>query len=123
MDITEAVAADMESVVSLWEQCGLTRPWNDPRADFSLAMTSKDSSVFVGREAGRVIASVVVGFDGHRGWVYYLAVEPTRRRSGCGRKMMEAAETWLRGRKAPKLNLMVRAENAAAVAFYETLGL
>lgn len=123
MDIAEAVPSDMDCVIALWEACGLTRPWNDPRDDFSLALTSADCTVLVGREDGRLVASIMVGFDGHRGWVYYLAVEPMEQRRGHGRQMMAAAEAWLKLRKAPKLNLMVREENSAALAFYDRLGL
>ena len=123
MDIAEALPADRDAVVALWEGCGLTRPWNDPRDDFALALASSDCAVLVGREAGRLLASIMVGFDGHRGWVYYLAVEPGEQRRGHGRRMMEAAEAWLKLRKAPKLNLMVREGNSAALAFYERLGL
>lgn len=123
VDIAEALPADRDAVVALWEACGLTRPWNDPRDDFALALTSADSAVLVGREGGRAVASVMVGFDGHRGWVYYLAVEPAEQRCGHGRRMMDAAEAWLKLRKAPKLNLMVREGNSAALAFYESLGL
>ena len=123
MVISEALPADRDSVVALWEACGLTRPWNDPRDDFSLALTSTDCAVLVGREGGRLLASIMVGFDGHRGWVYYLAVAPAEQRRGHGRRMMSAAEAWLTLRRAPKLNLMVREENSAALAFYERLGL
>ena len=123
MDITNAVPSDMESIVALWEACGLTRPWNDPRDDFARALTSPDCTVFVGREDGRLATSIMVGFDGHRGWVYYLAVEPAERRRGLGSQMMEAAEAWLKLRKAPKLQLMVREGNGAALAFYENFEL
>ena len=75
------------------------------------------------REGDALVASVMVGYDGHRGWVYYLAVAPERRRAGLGRTMMDAAEAWLRERGAPKLQLMVREDNEAAFGFYEALGL
>ena len=123
MEIAKALSADQDSVIGLWETCGLTRPWNDPRDDFSLALTSADCTVFVGREGGRLLASIMVGFDGHRGWVYYLAVDPAEQRRGLGRQMRAAAEAWLKLRKAPKLNLMVRKGNNAALAFYDRLGL
>jgi ribosomal protein S18 acetylase RimI-like enzyme len=113
---------DIEPVVALWEHCGLTRPWNDPRADIALALKSPDADVFVGQLGDDVVASVMVGFDGHRGWVYYLAVAPDARGGGFGRRMMAAAEDWLRARGAPKLQLLVRDENTAVAAFYERLG-
>ena len=121
--MTEAEAADSEEVIALWEACGLTRPWNDPAADFARAVAGAASAVLLLREGGALAASVMVGCDGHRGWVYYLAVAPMRQRSGLGRAMMDAAEAWLRTRGAPKLQLMVREDNAAALGFYEALGL
>lgn len=122
MRITAIADDEIEEVVALWERCGLTRPWNDPRADIALAARSADAEVLVGRIDTALSATVMVGFDGHRGWVYYLAVDPGAQRSGLGRRMMTAAEDWLRGRGAPKLQLMVREENTAVTAFYERLG-
>jgi ribosomal protein S18 acetylase RimI-like enzyme len=121
--MTEAEADDAQEVIALWEACGLTRPWNDPAADFARATGGPASAVLLLREGHKLAASVMVGHDGHRGWVYYLAVAPGRRRAGLGRKAMDAAEAWLRTRGAPKLQLMVREDNEAALAFYESLGL
>jgi ribosomal protein S18 acetylase RimI-like enzyme len=121
--IAEARAGDEAAVIALWETCGLTRPWNDPACDFRLAVEGATSAVLLlGDETG-LAASAMVGFDGHRGWVYYLAVAPGRRREGLGARMMAAAEAWLRARGVPKLQLMVREDNEAALAFYEALGL
>lgn len=114
---------DKEAVVALWRACGLTRPWNEPAADFLLALASESSSVLVARRDGGIVGSVMAGFDGHRGWVYYLAVAPGCRRDGLGRALMTAAEDWLRTRGAPKLQLMVRGSNAEALGFYAALGL
>lgn len=125
----EAREADAPAVIALWEACGLTRPWNDPQADFALALAAPGSTILIvrgeggGAGQGGLAGSVMVGFDGHRGWVYYLAVAPDRRRSGLGRVLMAAAEAWLRARGAPKIQLMVRADNEAALGFYEALGL
>ena len=121
--VVEADANDAAEVIALWEACGLTRPWNDPAADFARAVAGPASAVLVLREGGALAASVMVGCDGHRGWVYYLAVAPARQRVGLGRTMMAGAEAWLRVRGAPKLQLMVREDNAAALGFYEALGL
>jgi ribosomal protein S18 acetylase RimI-like enzyme len=121
--IAEAEAADEAAVVALWEACGLIRPWNDPARDFRLAVAGATSTIFVHRGESGLAASVMTGFDGHRGWVYYLAVAPERRRLGLGREMMAAAEAWLRRRGVPKIQLMVREDNEAALAFYEGLGL
>ena len=123
MQVAELIETDTDLVVALWQRCDLTRPWNDPIADIAHSRRATDSIVLIGREAGSIIASVMVGFDGHRGWVYYLAVDLASRRRGCGRAMMAAAETWLRERGVPKLQLMVRDDNIEALGFYASLGL
>jgi len=120
--ITEIEDADVAAVVSLWERCTLTRPWNDPASDIALARRGENSTILLGREDERVVASAMVGHDGHRGWVYYVAVDPDRRCQGLGRAIMSAAEDWLRERGIAKLQLLVRHENTKASAFYETLG-
>lgn len=117
-----ATPEDREPVVALWQACGLTRPWNDARADFERAVGGVSSDILLLEEAGRLAATVMVGDDGHRGWVYYLAVNPNCRKQGLGRTMMEAAEAWLRERDAPKIQLMVRDDNEAAIGFYKALG-
>lgn len=123
MTIADATQVDADAVIALWQACGLTRPWNDPRADFNRALAGPSSTVLVLREGSAIAASAMVGHDGHRGWVYYLATDPDRRRAGLGRTMMAAAEDWLRARRVPKLQLMVREGNDAALAFYAALGL
>lgn len=123
MEISQAEATDRDDVIRLWHACGLTRPWNDPVRDFDLAIGNPTSAILLSRQGSAVMASVMVGFDGHRGWVYYLAVAPDARRKGLGRCLMEAAEEWLRDRGAPKIQLMVRDDNEAAIGFYEALGL
>ncbi len=112
-----------EAVVALWTACGLTRPWNDPMQDLRSARDGATSTVLVATEDERILGSIMVGFDGHRGWVYYLAVDPDRRGLGLGRDLMAAAEAWLSARGAPKIQLMVRADNTPALGFYERLGL
>jgi ribosomal protein S18 acetylase RimI-like enzyme len=112
----------VEAVAALWERCGLTRPWNDPRADIALARRGPASTILVGRDAGKVVASAMVGHDGHRGWVYYVAVDPDCQKRGFGRAIMDAAEDWLRRAGIAKLQLLVRRDNATAGAFYATLG-
>lgn len=122
IEIGELRADEADAAVALWRACGLTRPWNDPHADLELALASAASTVLAGRRGDVLVATVMVGCDGHRGWVYYLAVAPEARRGGHGRAMMHAAEDWLKACGAPKLNLMVRGDNAAAVGFYEAIG-
>lgn len=115
---------DRAAAVALWEACGLTRPWNPAEADFDRALGGPASTVLgvVDDGSGELVATAMVGHDGHRGWVYYVAVAPDRRGSGLGRDVMAAAEGWLREAGAVKVQLMVRHENAAAAAFYERLG-
>jgi ribosomal protein S18 acetylase RimI-like enzyme len=115
-------AAGTEAVAALWERCGLTRPWNDPRADIALALQGPNSTILVGRADGTVAASVMVGHDGHRGWVYYVAVDPASRRRGFGRAVMAAAEDWLKLRGILKAELLIRPDNGAVQRFYESLG-
>ncbi|MGE0260353.1 MAG: GNAT family acetyltransferase [Alphaproteobacteria bacterium] len=113
---------DESAVVALWEACGLTRPWNPPCADIALLRRSGHGEILVACREGGVIGSVMVGHDGHRGWVYYLAVAPSRRRGGLGGRLMHAAEAWLRERGIRKIELMIRDTNAAVTEFYARLG-
>jgi ribosomal protein S18 acetylase RimI-like enzyme len=114
--------ADVADVIALWQACGLTRPWNDPQADVALARRRPNSTVLIGRDADAIVATAMVGYDGHRGWVYYVAVDPDRRAQGLGRTIMNAAEDWLRQAGIAKLQLLVRRSNAKAGAFYQSLG-
>jgi ribosomal protein S18 acetylase RimI-like enzyme len=123
LGVESATSTDMTAVIALWQACELTRPWNDPAADFARAIAGEHSAILVSRSASAIAASVMVGEDGHRGWVYYLAVAPDQRRAGLGASMMKAAEAWLRMRGVPKIQLMVRDGNEDALAFYEALGL
>jgi ribosomal protein S18 acetylase RimI-like enzyme len=114
--------ADIADVIALWQRCGLTRPWNDPAADIALARKGENATMLVGRGDSGIVASVLVGHDGHRGWVYYVAVDPDCRYKGYGRVIMDAAEEWLRMRGIEKLQLMVRPGNSQVQAFYQSLG-
>jgi ribosomal protein S18 acetylase RimI-like enzyme len=122
LDVGALAPAEVEAAVALWDEAGLLRPWNDPRADIARALRSPCATVLAGRRDGAFVAVVMVGWDGHRGWIYYLAVAADERRRGFGARMLRAAEAWLAERGAPKLNLLVRAENAAVVGFYEAMG-
>lgn len=113
---------DVAEVIALWQRCGSTRPWNDPTADIAMARRGGNSTVLVGKFDGALAASVMVGHDGHRGWVYYVTVDPDRRYLNFGRAIMDAAEAWLRERGIPKLQLMVRKDNAQVHAFYKSIG-
>ena len=113
---------EIDAAVGLWREVNLTRPWNDPHADARLALAGETSTILAGRLDGRLVATVMVGADGHRGWVYYLGVAPDCRGRHFGEAMMRAAEQWIIARGMPKLQLMVRHDNAAAIGFYEAIG-
>jgi ribosomal protein S18 acetylase RimI-like enzyme len=110
-----------DEAVALWHETGLTRPWNDPAADLRRAVEGCSSTVLCSFD-GELQGTALVGHDGHRGWVYYLAVRPGLQRRGIGRSLMLECEEWLRARGVPKLQLMVRQTNPAALGFYERLG-
>jgi hypothetical protein len=113
---------DVADVIALWQRCGLTRPWNDPASDIARARKGENAAMLAGRDDSGIVASVLVGHDGHRGWVYYVAVDPDCRHKGYGRIIMDAAEHWLRRRGIEKLQLMVRPDNSQVQAFYQSLG-
>ncbi len=113
---------DRDALVGLWEACGLTRPWNDPDRDIALFAETASSEIFVGLAGGGLIASVCVGHDGHRGWVYYLAVAPDARGRGHGTAILRHAEDWLKGRGVPKAQLLIRPEIRATQTFYARAG-
>ncbi|HST83766.1 MAG TPA: GNAT family acetyltransferase [Kineosporiaceae bacterium] len=108
--------------IRLWHDTGLTRPWNDPTADLLRAAEGSSSTVLGALDGETLVATAMVGHDGHRGWVYYLAVAPALQGQGLGRQMMKECEDWVVAQDIPKLQLMVRAGNAAAVSFYAKLG-
>lgn len=123
LTITGAEPEDEAATVALWHACGLVVPYNDPSADFRFARSGACSDVLLGRDpAGRIVGGVMVGHDGHRGWLYYVASDPASRGTGIGRHMVQAAEAWLRARGVLKVQLMVRPANTQAAAFYERLG-
>lgn len=122
MEIRSYRAADEGSVIELWEACGLTRPWNDPRKDIARKMTEQPELFLVGTVGGGLVATAMAGYDGHRGWVYYLAVAPGHRRNSFGRALMQEIERLLLARGCPKVNLQVRADNAEVLEFYRKLG-
>ena len=146
--ISPVTRDDERAVVALWEAAGLTRPWNDAAADLRSALETPTSTVLGARLHGgalldgtlpdgtlpdgavpdsalphsSLVGTVMVGYDGHRGWVYYLAVDEAQRGTGLGRALMVAAEAWLVSQGAPKVQLMVRTTNTAVLGFYAALG-
>lgn len=114
--------ADADEVVQLWRDCDLVRPQNDPLKDIQRKMAFQPGLFFVAESAGRIIGTVMAGYEGHRGWINYLATAPSRQRQGIGRQLMETAEAALRELGCAKINLQVRATNQTVLTFYETLG-
>jgi ribosomal protein S18 acetylase RimI-like enzyme len=118
-----ASEADEEAVIALWRTCGLVVSHNDPATDFRFARAKENSEVLVGLAPdGKIIGSAMVGHDGHRGWLYYIAIAPGYRAQGLGRIMMQAAEKWLAERGVAKVHLMIRETNTEVAAFYRRLG-
>jgi ribosomal protein S18 acetylase RimI-like enzyme len=114
--------SDAEDVVALWAACGLLRPWNDPRKDIARKLTVQRDLFLVGCAGDRMVGTVMAGYDGHRGWINYLAVDPARRRQGFARALIAAVEARLRALGCPKINLQIRADNREAIAFYQRIG-
>ena len=110
------------AAVALWHAAGLTRPWNDPEADLQRALQGPSSTVLAALDGKRLVGTVMVGSDGHRGWIYYLAVDEAARGRGWGRRLVQESEDWLRARGVPKVQLMVRTTNTGVLAFYAALG-
>ena len=122
MQIRPFTREDTDAVIALWTSAGLVRPWNDPRKDIERKLTVQPELFLVGESDGTVVAAAMVGYDGHRGWVNYLAVSPGSRGLDYGRRMMEEAERLLIELGCPKLNLQIRSDNTSVRAFYEHLG-
>jgi ribosomal protein S18 acetylase RimI-like enzyme len=122
LEVRAARDRDIEDIVSLWRATGLTVPHNDAHEDIRFCRESRHGAVLLGYIGGSLAASVLVGHDGHRGWIYYVAVDPRHQGEGHGQSIVEAAEAWLTARGVPKVQLMIRETNAAVRAFYERLG-
>jgi hypothetical protein len=113
---------DVPNLIALWKVAGVWRPWNDAERDIAFARRGPHSTVLVAEADGAIVASAMVGEDGHRGWIYYVATAPETRGLGLGRGVMEAAEAWLKARGVWKAQLLVREDNAEVQGFYERLG-
>lgn len=114
--------ADEPAVVALWQRCGLTRPWNDPAKDIRRKLAEQPELFGVMVDGGDIVGTVMAGYEGHRGWINYLAVDPSCQQRGLGRQLMDWSESRLRERGCPKINLQVRQGNEAVLAFYAALG-
>lgn len=110
------------AIIELWHKCDLIRPWNNPKMDIERKLKVNPELFLVGIIDGQVVASVMGGYEGHRGWVNYLAVDPTCQRRGLGRQIMEAVEKKIVARGCPKINIQIRTNNNDAVKFYRSIG-
>jgi ribosomal protein S18 acetylase RimI-like enzyme len=122
LEIRPFQAGDGVAILQLWRLCELVRPTNDPAKDIARKLKVRGDHLLVGCSNGKIVASAMVGYEGHRGWINYLAVSPRHRKQGIGRRMMEEAERLLRAEGCPKINLQVRPSNPEAVAFYAAIG-
>ncbi len=114
--------ADENAVIDLWLKCNLTKPWNDPKQDIERKMEVNPELFLVGLVDGKIVATVIGGYEGHRGWINYLGVDPAYQKIGLGRQIMEAVEEKLKAMDCPKINLQVRGDNKVVVGFYENIG-
>jgi ribosomal protein S18 acetylase RimI-like enzyme len=122
MEIVKYKPEYESAIIELWEKCDLTRPWNNPGLDIERKMKDKPELFLVGLVDGRVVASAMGGYEGHRGWVYYLGVAPDMRRQGLAKRMMDAIEARLLEMGCPKINMQVRSGNTGALNFFEKIG-
>jgi ribosomal protein S18 acetylase RimI-like enzyme len=115
-------AAEENAVIALWRTCGLVTPQNDPHKDIARKLGVNPEWFLIAETEGRIVGTVMAGYEGHRGWINYLAVEPALQRGGLGKELMAEAEKRLRAAGCPKINLQVRPTNLGVIAFYERLG-
>lgn len=119
LHIGTATLADTESIISIWEEAKLTRSWNNPNDDIKNALTTPTSTILLLCDERQIVGTVMVGYDGHRGWIYYLAVRSEFQKKGYGKQLVQEAEKWLKSKNVPKVNLMIRNSNEAVKSFYE----
>ena len=122
MEIRSYQPEDEGAIIELWRKCDLLRPWNNPKLDIERKLKVNPELLLVGLVNGKVVATVMGGYEGHRGWVYYLAVDPAYQRKGLGKQIMEAVEERIRVMGCPKINLLIRTDNIEAVKFYKNIG-
>lgn len=122
MHIRPFQSADEDAVIALWQACGLVVPQNNPKRDIARKLRVNPEWFLVGELDGKIIAACMAGYEGHRGWINYLAVHPDHQRRGFARELMQHAEALLRAAGCPKINLQVRSSNTAVIAFYESIG-
>ena len=122
LKIRSFALSDEKAVVQLWTDCGLVVAWNDPHRDIQRKLKVQPDLFLVGCAGDHIIATVMSGYEGHRGWINYLAVHPQQQRKGIARRMMDEAEANLRAAGCPKINLQVRSTNTGVIEFYKNIG-
>jgi len=122
LNIRQFEVQDEEQVIALWKECKLTVPWNDPKKDIQRKLKVNPELFLVGEIDGNIVGSIMGGYEGHRGWVNYLAVSSSHRKKGLGRQLMDAVEVKLREMGCPKINLQVRETNLEVIEFYKAIG-
>ena len=122
MRIREIVIGDTQTLISLWQEAGLLVPWSNPKDDIKQALATATSTLLVMEDESQIIGSVMTGYDGHRGWIYYLAVKTGYQKQGYGKKLVQAAEEWLKSQGAPKVHLLIRKDNDVIQSFYHRIG-
>ncbi len=120
--VKNATLDNIQEITQIWEECKLTKPWNNPNDDIKNALETPTSTILLLLNDGQIIATAMVGYDGHRGWIYYLAVKIKFQKKGYGKKLLIEAEKWLKARNVPKVNLMIRSTNEVVKGFYESIG-
>ena len=122
MTIRPYLPEDENAVVELWRRCNLVRSWNNPRSDIERKLKVNPELFLVGIIENQIVSTVIGGYEGHRGWINYLAVDPAYQRRGLGRLIMETVEERIRAMGCPKINLQIRTDNLVATKFYESIG-
>ena len=122
MNIRTAKLQDTPAIVALWKETNLLVPWNNPEEDIKRAFSTPTSTILVAEIENKLIGTILAGYDGHRGWIYYLAVKPEYQKHGYGRRLVEAAEDWLKSQGAPKIHLLIRKDNSQVQSFYHSIG-
>jgi ribosomal protein S18 acetylase RimI-like enzyme len=120
--IRTATIKDTPVITELWRRTNLLRPWNNPEQDIEQALTTETSTILVFETDDKIIGTIMAGYDGHRGWIYYMAVEPEYQRNGYAKQLVASAEEWLKSRGAPKVHLLTRKGNEEVQQFYTKIG-
>ena len=120
--IRSYIETDLQEVLKLWKICGLVVPWNNPEEDIARKLSVDRDLFLIGEVSDEIVATVMGGYEGHRGWINYLAVAPTHQRNGYGAEIMAEVEKRIRAKGCPKINLQIRSTNADVISFYTSIG-